>query len=575
MRYFGLSHVLRYRRAARDRGNAGRRVLGPLTTVAGKCNGMVTAAQKIAFAAKAAGPQTRRPSHRVPTDRPRGPRPAPNVESVELSDYLRLDATDLAGRVRSGEVTAAELLALARRRADEVDPRLNSIVLPIDEADERAADPDLAGPFTGVPFLIKDLAQEYRGYPTSCGSRSLADDIATEHSHYVQRLLDAGLVIFGKTNTPEFGAKGVTEPDYWGPARNPWNPDHTPGGSSGGSGAAVAAGIVPAAGANDGGGSIRIPAACNGLVGLKPTRGLAPFGPATGEPMFGMSVQGVVSRSVRDSAGLYDAIVGATSGAGYPVPTPATPFTEQIATPPGSLRIGYSYASAVNPSPHPEAIAAVEAAAQLLTDLGHRVEEIPPPYDDGALSRDFLTIWFAQLAAQVADAKTRLGATDADFEPDTLAIAELGRSAGVVEAFAALARVNDYVLSLERCHAVYDLYLTPTLAEPPLTVGATATAPLLQRASRVISRVHAGRLLSATGILDDLITQSLGWVPYTQLANLTGRPAISVPLHWTAAGLPLGVQFVGPLGSDGRLLALAAQLEEAVDWASRQSAILV
>ena len=221
---------------------------------------------------------------------------------MDLTEYLRHDATDLARLVSSGEVTAAELLALARRRADDVDPTLNAIVRRTDAAaDERVAG-ELTGPFAGVPFLLKDLAQDYKGYPTSWGSRSLATVVATETSNIVQRYLDAGLVIFGKTNTPEFGAKGITESELWGPARSPWNPDHTPGGSSGGSGAAVAAGIVPAAAANDGGGSIRIPAACNGLVGLKPTRGLCPFGPAEGEAMFGMAVQGVLSRTVRDAA---------------------------------------------------------------------------------------------------------------------------------------------------------------------------------------------------------------------------------------------------------------------------------
>ncbi|GJN99916.1 hypothetical protein NJB1907f44_37460 [Mycobacterium marinum] len=205
---------------------------------------------------------------------------------MRLDEYMTLDATTLAGLVDRRQVTPAELLDLARQRADEVNPRLNAIVRRLDEvADRQAADPNLTGAFAGVPFLIKDLDQEYRGFPTSCGSRSLANDVASQHALVTQRFLDAGLVIFGKTNTPEFGAKGVTESEYWGPARNPWNTQHTPGGSSGGSGAAVAAGIVPAAGANDGGGSIRIPAACNGLVGLKLSRGLSPYRPQTGEPV--------------------------------------------------------------------------------------------------------------------------------------------------------------------------------------------------------------------------------------------------------------------------------------------------
>ncbi|AZG46460.1 amidase [Gordonia insulae] len=493
---------------------------------------------------------------------------------MNLDEYRRHDATALAELVATGEVTPPELLALARRRADAVNPRLNAIVRRMDDtADARAADGGLSGPFAGVPFLIKDLAQEYKGYPTSSGSRSLSRHVAPEHSTVVRRFLDAGLVIFGKTNTPEFGAKGVTEPDLWGPARNPWNTDHTPGGSSGGSAAAVAAGIVPAAGANDGGGSIRIPAACNGLVGLKPTRGLAPFGPATGESMFGMAVQGVVSRTVRDAAALYDAIVGPTDSSVYPTPTPTTPFAQQIATPPSGLRIGYSTSSAITSNPDPEAIAAVDHAAKLLDGLGHHVEEVAPPYDDAALARDFLTIWFAVLATEVDEARALTGASDRDFEADTLAIAELGRSAGVIAAMSALNKVNDYATSLQRFHRSYDYFLTPTLATPPLRVGATSTPPPLQAASRVISKIHGGNLLARTGILDDLIEQSLGWVPYTQLANLTGRPAISVPLHWTSDGLPLGVQFVGRLGADGDLLALAAQLEQAAPWAHRYADI--
>lgn len=494
---------------------------------------------------------------------------------MNLTEYQSHDATALADLVAKREVTAVELLELARQRADVANPQLNAIVARISESDAQAGDTDATGPFAGVPFLIKDLAQDYRGYPTSCGSRSLSTLPAAEHANVTQRFLDAGFVIFGKTNVPEFGSKGITESEFWGPARNPWNTDHTPGGSSGGSGAAVAAGIVPAAGATDGGGSIRIPAACNGLVGLKPSRGITPFGPATGEPMFGMAVQGAVTRTVRDAAAIYDAIVGPTAGSVYPTALPDVSFVDQIKRAPAGLRIGYSASSSINPSPHPEAVAALEKTAALLADLGHHVEPVDQPYDDEALARDFLTIWFAVVSAEVAEARAATGATDSDFEADTLALAELGRSTGVVAAFTALHNVNQYVLSLDRFHATYDLLLTPTLATPPLRVGETTTTPLLQRASRIISRVHAGKLLSLSGILDDLISQSLGWVPYTQLANLTGRPAISVPLHWTESGLPLGVQFVGRLGSDGDLLALAAQLEAAQPWFHRYSEVQV
>ena len=492
---------------------------------------------------------------------------------MELDEYMSYDATALAELVACNDVTAADLLRLARKRADQVDPTLNAIVRRLDDvADRQAADPALSGPFAGVPFLIKDLAQEYKGFPTTEGSRSLAHNVADRHALVTQRFLDAGLVIFGKTNTPEFGSKAQTESTFLGAAHNPWNPSHTPGGSSGGSGAAVAAGIVPAAGANDGGGSIRIPAACNGLVGLKASRGLTPYGPQTGEMIFGMVTQGVLSRTVRDSAALYDAIIGVEPGAAYQGARPDRSFASQIRTRPGTLKIGYSAASAINPAPDREAVAAVEHSAALLTELGHQVTEVTPPYDDGALSHDFLTIWFAQLYGQVAAIKRRTGAGSKDFDADTLTCAELGRAAGAEALMRALDNVNGYIQSLTAFHADYDYFMTPTLATPPLKVGAIETPPALQRAARVIERFHGGKLLSLTGIVDDIIQQNLGWVPYTQLANITGRPAISVPLHWTDAGLPLGVQFVGALGTDGSLLQLAAQLEEARPWVQRYPA---
>jgi Asp-tRNA(Asn)/Glu-tRNA(Gln) amidotransferase A subunit family amidase len=492
---------------------------------------------------------------------------------MHLDEYMSLDATALAELVQRKEIKPAELLALARARADAVHARLNAIVRRTDDvADRQADDPKLGGAFAGVPFLLKDLDQQYRGFPNSCGCRALANDVADRHALVTQRFLDAGLVVFGMTNTPEFGAKGVTESDYWGPARNPWNTAHTPGGSSGGSGAAVAAGVVPAAGANDGGGSIRIPAACNGLFGLKASRGLTPYGPQTGEPLLGMATQGVVSRTVRDSAALYDAIIGPDPRAAYRVALPDEPFAEQIKRRPGSLKIGYSTRSAINAHPDREAVAAVERAAALLTELGHQVEEVQPPYDDAALARDFLTIWFAQVHRQVAEIKQRLGARDSDFEADTLAIGELARSTGILAPLQAAENRHDYIQSLATFHESYDYFLTPTLATPPLLIGATSTSPAIQRVARVVSKLHAGKVMALSGILDELIQESLGWVPYTQLANLTGRPAISVPLHWTDAGLPLGVQFVGRLGADGDLLQLAAQLEETQPWAHRHPA---
>ncbi|KUI43336.1 amidase [Mycobacterium sp. IS-1590] len=485
---------------------------------------------------------------------------------MNFEEYRGHDATGLAELVADGEVTPAELLDLARNRAAAVNPRINAIVRDVPASPADAA----AGPFSGVPFLIKDLAQDYAGLPTSRGSRALMSKPVAEHSEIVRRWQDAGLVIFGKTNTPEFGAKGITEPDAWGPARNPWDLTRTPGGSSGGSAAAVAAGIVPCAGANDGGGSIRIPAACCGLVGLKPGRGLTPSGPATGESMHGAAVQGVVSRTVRDTAAMLDVIRGGEPWGPYVPGIPSSTFASCVGAEPGALRIGVRVPSAINPSPHPEAAAAVEATVRTLTELGHHVDELQSaPFDDAALARDFLLTWFVYTALELDEAKRISGAGDDAFERDTLILAALGRATSGVDYVDAVQRRHEHTRRLTAFFESYDLLLTPALATPPPTIGEFDLPVVLQRAADVLIKTRTAKVLRYTKIVDDMVDKNLGWVPYTQLANLTGRPAISLPLHWTADGLPLGVQFVAPLAGESLLIRLAAQLEQAMPWSDR------
>jgi len=493
---------------------------------------------------------------------------------MDLAEYLSYDAIGLAELVAAREVTPAELLALARQRASAVNPRINAIVREMrPEADGRAAG-SLSGPFAGVPFLLKDLAQDYAGLPTSSGCRARAALPATEHATVVQRWLDAGLVIFGKTNCPEFGAKGITEPDLFGPARNPWALGRTPGGSSGGSAAAVAAGIVPAAGANDGGGSIRIPAACCGLVGLKPGRGLLPSGPADGEVMHGAAVQGVVTRTVRDTAAMLDVLAGGEPGGPYEPAMPAGPLRAEVGADPGRLRIGVRVPTEITPEPHPDARAAVDAAAAALDALGHSVEILAAaPYDDATLAKDFLLCWFVNVAWLVADARRATGAGDEGFERDTLIMAALGRATSGVDYLASVQRRHEHTRRLTTFFETYDLLLTPTLAKPPPFIGEFELPVALQRVADALIRTRTARVLAFTKIVDDMVEQNLGWVPYTQLANLTGRPAISLPLHWTAEGVPIGVQFVAPLGGEGRLLRLAAQLEQACPWRDRRPAL--
>ena len=483
-----------------------------------------------------------------------------------MDDYQSHDAVGLAELVRDKKVSAAELLAAARARAAEVNDRINAIVVDVD--------PPPAGdgpPFAGVPFLLKDLGHDLEGYPTSGGSRSLSTTPAAENATVVQRWLDAGLVVFGKTNTPEFGAKGVTEPHLFGPARNPWNTDHTPGGSSGGAAAAVAAGIVPCAAASDGGGSIRIPASACGLFGLKPSRGLVPAGPLVQEGMGGAATSGVdLALGPRHRR---DARRARRRHAGRALPPgPARDAVRRRGRPgPRHPPHRAVHGQLHQPEPDPEAVAAATQAGELLESLGHHVEHLDrAPFDDEALAKDFLTTWFVYAADSVAQAKAASGSGDSGFEPDTLVMAALGRATNPVDLVRAIENRQLHVRRLAEFHESYDLLLTPSTALPPPRIGQLDLPPGLQKAQKALVSVRGAGLLRFTPVVDQLISENLGWVPYTQLANLTGRPAMSVPLHWTAAGLPIGAQLVGRLGADGQLLRLAAQLEQAQPWADRR-----
>jgi amidase len=488
--------------------------------------------------------------------------------------YTEHDGLALAELVRSGETNAAELLELALARADRLDPQLNAICLRLDERARHQAAGELSGPYAGVPFLLKDLRQDLEGVPGTDGSRALAGVPSGHTSEVVRRWLDAGVVVFGKTTTPELGAKGITEAELFGPTRNPWDTSRTPGGSSGGSAAAVAARIVPVAGASDGGGSIRIPAACCGLVGLKAGRGLVPFGPDETELLHGLVSSGVVSRTVRDTAAMLDVLIGPDAVSAFAAATPDRPLLDALDEPPGRLRIGFTTASAIRTTPHPEAVSAVEHAAQLLTELGHEVEEVPAPHDDAKLARDFLTIWFAHQTNEMERIKARTGRGDDAFEQDTRVMAALGRAIGGLELDAALEPHRfEHIAALSRLHATHDLLLTPTLGEPPIEIGSLELPKPLQLVTEGLLRTRTTKVMQLAGIVDQVVQRNLSWVPYTQLANVTGRPAISLPLHWTPEGLPMGVQFVGPLRSEELLLRLARQLEQAVPWADRRPTV--
>jgi amidase len=432
-----------------------------------------------------------------------------------------------------------------------------------------------AGAFQGVPFLLKDLLSILAGAPLSFGCKALKDFVPDHDSELVRRFKQAGLVILGKTNTPEFGLVAYTEPELFGPTRNPWDSTRTPGGSSGGAAAAVSSGMVPLAGAGDGGGSIRIPAAYCGLFGLKPSRGRIPTGPDFGELWQGAVVEHVITRTVRDSAAMLDAAAGADVGAPFVVAPPERPYLEEIGREPPRLRIAFHLRSPIGTPVHPENEKAVLQAAVMLQKLGHEVAEASPDLDGMALARSYLTMLYGEVAADLKDLEQVLGRAvgPQDVEAATWTLGLLGRCESAASMAAARRLWGRAARTLGRFHEVFDLYLTPSTAQPPARIGELKPKPHEVAALNVINRLGRGRWLRRSGIIERLAIRNMARTPFTQLANFTGQPAMSVPLHWTREGLPCGVHFMARIGDEGTLLRLAAQLEKASPWFHRRPAI--
>ncbi|MFN3581015.1 MAG: amidase [Pseudomonas sp.] len=495
---------------------------------------------------------------------------------LSSQEFMRHDGTALADMVARGDTSAAELLDTAISQYHRLNPHINAVCQPMFEIARRRVAEPLSGPLAGVPLLIKDAVQDYAGLPTGSGSKVFSRVPAQRHSHMVKRLLDAGAVIMGKTNTPELALKGVTDPEVFGPSRNPWNTAHTTGGSSGGSAAAVAAGMVPLAGANDGGGSIRIPAACCGLFGLRPSRGRVSVGPGHGEIWEGASSDLVLCRSVRDAALALDVLSGPNPGDPFVIAPPAAPFRELAQREPGRLRIGFSSRSPVDTPVHPEAVRAVEDAVRLLQSLGHEVVEAEPVYDGQALARCYLNMYFGQVAATLDQAR-EMGARDEEFELLTRTLAAFGRSMTSARYINSQRQWNQFSQALGLFYQQHDLYLTPTIAHPPVRHEQGQLPAGQAKVLNWLLGTGLLPLLARWGALDNMVAdmarKNLTYVPFTQLANLTGTPAMSVPLYWTAAGLPLGVQLCGPSGSEALLLQLASQLEQAQPWADKWPAM--
>ena len=468
---------------------------------------------------------------------------------IAFSDYRAFDALGLAQAVQRGELSRREVLNAALARIAEVNPKVNAVCyLHETAADEGCA--DAGAPFTGVPYFIKDLHAPVAGMPLTHGSRLFAGHVNDFDSETVARLRRAGFVILGRTASPEFGMGASTEPVLYGPTRNPWNLAHIAGSSSGGAAAAVASGMLPASHATDSGGSIRIPASCNGLVGLKPTRGLIPTGPHRGEASHGLSHEHAVTRSVRDCAAILDATAGPDVGAPYFTARPALSYSQSIAQSAGRLRIAFTTTTYGGRPVDAECRLAVEKAVRLLQDLGHDVEERSPVFDSAALSAACSTLLLTGLAANVEAREAQLGrkAGEGDLERVTHAAIALGRKVTGVQYAASFTAINREVRRIGHFFETVDVFVTPTLASPPLTLGA---------------------LSMQTQSLEEFQQAMSAFCPFTSAFNATGQPAISLPLHWSSSGLPVGVQFAGRFADDARLLQLAAQLEKAAPWFNR------
>lgn len=496
-----------------------------------------------------------------------------------FKEYDQYDGLGMAELVGKKEISPAELCEEAIERIEKLNPALNAVITPMFDLGRKDIEKGLPdGPFSGVPFLLKDLVAAYAGIPLTGGSRAYRNYIPDEDCELVTRFKKAGVVIMGKTNCPEWGLLGITEPELYGPTRNPWNLDHTPGGSSGGSAAAVAGGMVPIASGGDGGGSIRIPSSCCALFGLKPTRGRNPTGPEHGAIWQGAVVEHIVSRSVRDSAAMLDAICGTDVGAPYIIPVPERSYIEEITREPGSLKIAFNTRSPVETEVHPECVKAVEETARLLEGLGHTVVEDRPAIDGKALATSYFTMYMGEIAADIEELELILGrkAKKGDVEALTWTFNLLGRAYSAGYFVEQLRQWGMASRAMGRFHEQYDLYLTPTVAFPPVRVGELQPKPAERVLLGVVNALGGwgGKLLKLSGVMETIAVESLAKTPFTQLANFTGQPAMSVPLHWTAEGLPCGVQFIGRFGDEATLFRLAAQLEQAQPWFDRRPPVV-
>ena len=466
---------------------------------------------------------------------------------AKFKEYSTFDGLGLAELVAKGDVSPRELVDTAFDAIDRLNPKLNAIINRMeDHAEAVLREGPANGPFRGVPFVAKDLLISYAGIPTSGASRLTEGYTRNYDSELVKRFKSSGVITIGKSNTPELGLNASAEPILNGPTRNPWNLDHTTGGSSGGSAAAVASGIVPMGHANDGGGSTRIPATCCHLVGLKQTRGRNPAGPDNGEIWTGLVCEHIVSRTIRDTAAMLDCTSGYSVGDPYYAPPPERPFLKEVGRDPGKLRIAFSTTGPLNEPVDDECRSALLRTARVLEDLGHNVEEAAPTYDASAFSDAFVTIQTAHCAMFMEDAAKLM---DRELSGDTLErinhwVLEEGRKRSALDMCRAVGQLNQTCRQVGPFFETYNVFMTPGAAAPPVPLG----------------------YLNAEGDPDEVWDRMRTWSPFTHIYNGTGQPAMSVPASISDDGFPLGIQIVARYGEDGLLICLGSQLEEAQPW---------
>lgn len=487
---------------------------------------------------------------------------------MSFSEYGNYDGLGLAELVRKKKVTPIELVEEAIQRIETHNPKLNAVINRLYERARDTAKSDLPdGPFKGVPFLMKDLMATLKGIPTSAANKLWKDIPATVDSEMALRWQKSGVIVVGKTNTPEFGLVPYTEPETFGPALNPWDTSRTPSGSSGGSAASVAARFVPMASGGDGGGSIRMPSSACGIFGLKPTRGRTPTGPLMGEAWNGFAIEHVLTRSVRDSAAMLDATQGADVGVPYVIPE-VGPFLKEVSKKPGKLKIAVTTKPMLGKNVHPDCVQGVEETVKLLQELGHEVVEAAPEIDGENYSLAFLTIVAAHARADIEEAAEAAGkkASIDDFEVQTFGLGLFGTILKASDYARAIRYLQLVSRSIGHFFEDYDVLLTPVLNQPPVKVGELAMPPSQQAMVKTIARLGAKWVLDAMGIIKPLAAETFEFMPWTPVFNVTGQPAMSVPLHWNEAGLPIGMHFVGHWGDEATLFRLAGQLEEARPW---------